>query len=401
MKREPPAYWLEQMARKIISNPTQAMRTTFESLPLSHQWMLFALLDCSDWLEQDEFVVAYENLCPPEHAGSSDRIIEELSESFLRVSTFAGAEGASVDWNHPTWRDLTTQILAGHHGHRQWFLKHCRHEGLRTAFAVAAGALGDINLPLLRSKEDWALLQLRFLSLPPATFLPMLAEPATLLKTDYAQNERLRALLIAMCARVIEIKRETRHWTDLELQHFLKLEQALSLRFFVPGLADYLRRILKGISNENLVYQAEASDLAKDVGRLAEFCRLQSRSLRFAWRHFLGSECLSEALDKLSICVENIIEGTDLSSLKTTQVLRSTAEEIDELLQALVALERTLQDEYELNFTVIIRDCRILVGKLRDKAYEDEELPDPKKYDDFSDDEDLTDEEIDQVFADL
>jgi hypothetical protein len=73
------------------------------------------------------------------------------------VSIRIGTE-ASIDWMHPSWRDLVIEELANDEAARQHFLKSCGAPGFLLALSVAGGATGNRAMPLLCSPKDWAAL---------------------------------------------------------------------------------------------------------------------------------------------------------------------------------------------------------------------------------------------------
>src|SRR5437773_2726429 len=73
------------------------------------------------------------------------------------VSIRIGIE-ASIDWMHPSWRDLVIEELATDEPAREHFLKNCGPPGFLLALSVAGGATGGRVMPLLRSPKDWTAL---------------------------------------------------------------------------------------------------------------------------------------------------------------------------------------------------------------------------------------------------
>lgn len=61
----------------------------------------------------------------------------------------------TVDWMHPSWRDLVIDRLIAHQSSRRKFLERCGITGFLLALSSAGGATGGRELPLLRSEEDW------------------------------------------------------------------------------------------------------------------------------------------------------------------------------------------------------------------------------------------------------
>jgi hypothetical protein len=133
------------------------MQVSFRKLPLSHRWMLFALLevDQSQSLSKgsSELEDRYNALCPSEVHQPFKRVIGELTEAFIKKSPGVMAE--RIDWIHPSCRDLAIDELCENPKERQHFLANCSLTGLALASSFAGGAEGRRHLPLLQSKSDW------------------------------------------------------------------------------------------------------------------------------------------------------------------------------------------------------------------------------------------------------
>ncbi len=61
----------------------------------------------------------------------------------------------TIEWMHPSWRDLVIDYLIAHQSSRRRFLERCGISGFLLALSSAGGATGGRDLPLLRSEEDW------------------------------------------------------------------------------------------------------------------------------------------------------------------------------------------------------------------------------------------------------
>ena len=82
-----------------------------------------------------------------------------MADHFLRVSQ------GSVDWVHPSWRDLVIEDLASHLEKRRHFLRSAGIDGVTLAISVAGGAAGERELPLMKADEAWDVLTTRALEL--------------------------------------------------------------------------------------------------------------------------------------------------------------------------------------------------------------------------------------------
>jgi hypothetical protein len=68
-----------------IRNPTDQMRKSFKGLPESHKWLLIALLEAGGVSSGERLSELYESHCPIDLRRPFDEVIEELSESFIRL----------------------------------------------------------------------------------------------------------------------------------------------------------------------------------------------------------------------------------------------------------------------------------------------------------------------------
>lgn len=62
---------------------------------------------------------------------------------------------SSVDWMHPSWRDLVIEHLASDESQRREFLLHTGLHGFLLALSSAGGATGGRQTPLLVREDDW------------------------------------------------------------------------------------------------------------------------------------------------------------------------------------------------------------------------------------------------------
>jgi hypothetical protein len=73
----------------------------------------------------------------------------------------------SVEWVHPSWRDLVIDHLAEDAAARAHFLCGCSHHGLLLALSFGGGNRGSRELPLLIGDPDWDALTDRIYELAP------------------------------------------------------------------------------------------------------------------------------------------------------------------------------------------------------------------------------------------
>ncbi len=161
-KNEISADEARQRVDEALTNPTKQMRISFRKLPVSHRWLLYSLLESdglrTSWLFRvgfcRELQKEYEALCPVADQQPFSRVLNELTEGFVKRSP--ALFQAEIDWIHPSCRDLAIEELAASSVDRQRFLQNCSEAGLFLASSLAGGQSGDRQLPLLQTAGDWA-----------------------------------------------------------------------------------------------------------------------------------------------------------------------------------------------------------------------------------------------------
>ncbi len=141
-----------------LSNPTKQMQVSFRKLPVSHRWFMFALLETGQdrlfmGLGLPTLQARYDTLCPPAVHQPYKRVLNELTEAFIKKSPGFFVE--EIDWIHPSCRDLAIDELMESKKDRQRFLANCSETGLSLATSLAGGAKGTRRFPLLQTPADW------------------------------------------------------------------------------------------------------------------------------------------------------------------------------------------------------------------------------------------------------
>jgi hypothetical protein len=152
---------IETLVDAEIREPTAAMAASFHALSAEHRALLTALLDVPPGPTPERALVAAVR----RHSASGfsrppTELVDRLSDHFLRT-----VEANSVDWVHPSWRDLVIDELVRDPDARRRFLDASSLEGLLLALSVGGAARGDRVLPLLREDADWDALGDRLASL--------------------------------------------------------------------------------------------------------------------------------------------------------------------------------------------------------------------------------------------
>lgn len=181
---------VKHQIEEALSNPTKQMRVTFRKLPVCHRWLLFALLEADHMSVMSRILCGstqrlqerYEALCPSNDQQPFNKVLNELTEAFVKKSP--GLFASEIGWIHPSCRDLAIEELAQSRRERHRFLMHCSEAGLLLASSLAGGATGARQLPLLQSDNDWADFSLRAKNL--------LAERVNVLRVIWFNYEQMK-----------------------------------------------------------------------------------------------------------------------------------------------------------------------------------------------------------------
>jgi hypothetical protein len=143
-----------------IRNPTLSMQRSFRALPERHRQMLIALLDCNRYSSIQSLNASLRRFHEPLGSSELFETVEELLSAFLKVShgrRFPELQwDDSVDWIHPSYRDLVIDELSRDLHLLRRFLRNASVDGLALAISAAGGPTGTRRFPLLNAPECWA-----------------------------------------------------------------------------------------------------------------------------------------------------------------------------------------------------------------------------------------------------
>jgi hypothetical protein len=390
---------VQQAASSIINNPTKAMEATFASLPIGHQWMLFALLDCGRWVKETELIEAYERLCPEEHVGPAAKLIAELNESFLHIERFAAT--ILVQWTHPTCKDLAVQMLAANHKDRQRFLRQCEQEGLRIAFSVGAGSTGKIHMPLLKAKKDWLLASERLKREPHGFALSLVLEPLKL-KTESSGFDQVSLQHLARDVCLHVRKTQTGKWSNNTLTTYLTVRQMVSLNLATPGLAAHLRELLNALDNHSWLSDPITDGFADYVDDLAKFCAAAATGNPCWWSLLSKCPTFLSAASFLAHATEqyddNFSEGLTLAA-----EFREASDAFEKLSNALASLSLTIKRAGRHDLLALSQRCSSSSSFLNNRAWEksDDHISSEPPATADEENENLSLHDLKSIFADL
>jgi hypothetical protein len=158
---------LKEVVMTEIQEPTNRMAKSFRNIDTSHQNFMISLLDAdSISIAEASASEAYFRLFRGEADVPPERIAVDLDGHFLRIKSataqnLSRSKGQSetitrtLEWIHPSWRDICIEYLAERKERRTKFLQRCSINGISLALSQGGGALGERINPLLRHDDDW------------------------------------------------------------------------------------------------------------------------------------------------------------------------------------------------------------------------------------------------------
>ncbi len=145
-----------------IRNPTQQMRRSYSRLPNIHRWILISLLELESPEVpelQERFQAHRGEIAPREFAESLD----DLIGTFVRVGLpLFDWEERSIEWIHPSYRDLVIDELSASADEQERFLRRASVAGTKLAISEAGGPAGERQSPLLATERSFNALDRRW-----------------------------------------------------------------------------------------------------------------------------------------------------------------------------------------------------------------------------------------------
>ena len=399
---------LHRLVHEAIQNPTKRMRSSYEVLTGPQKWLLISLLEGGYGCTRESLRTLYVK-----HAGKIagepfERLVEELSEGFVRIhhqnersmGSFKIEAYDWISWIHPSYRDLVIEELSNDPALKKDFLRNTNLEGIKLALSDTGGAIGGRTFPLTQSDDDWRALVERYLQLAvdangsePAELLQVLCSAHEVASTEKASH--LAQIISAVCD-VFREKWNSSGQTDLEslkayCQASAMCDRLPALPFFNEvweDLLSCLRDQTDGLSSM-LFWNPE---VLEDWVELIDL--LIKNEPRFLVR--VGfPERYAGQLAKLFECIQRELrEDVDTEGLS---VVATNAIRVAENTTRLMAL-----GGYESRATgPLIAQLHKYSGILRERAREhdreDEEPPD----DDYDRRTEDSDTDIEALFSDL
>jgi hypothetical protein len=148
---------LHRMVNNAIQNPTKRMRSSYEALKAPQKWLLISLLEGGYGCTMESLRILYEKRAGKIPGEPFARLVEELSEGFLRIQHHVAFEFGgetvieahdSVSWIHPSYRDLVIEELSTDSALKHEFLENTNLDGIKLALSDTGGAGGARKFPL-------------------------------------------------------------------------------------------------------------------------------------------------------------------------------------------------------------------------------------------------------------
>ena len=149
---------IHEAIRRELEEPTRPMKLSFDNLSVQHKSFLIGLLDVKQMPTPEDTYESYRRHNTGDKSISAESVSKDLLGHFLRESDRSSTK-KSIQWVHPTWRDLVIQTLHDNEYYRQPFLRSATLDGVLLALSTAGGKDGERIVPLLVDPADWASLE--------------------------------------------------------------------------------------------------------------------------------------------------------------------------------------------------------------------------------------------------
>jgi hypothetical protein len=400
---------VHRLVNQAIQNPTMRMRSSYEALTGPQKWLLISLLEGGSRCKMEKLRNLYEKHVGQVAGVPFGRLVEELSEGFLRIHhqnvwEFGGIKVEAYDWVswiHPSYRDLVIEELSSDAALKLQFLRNTNLEGIKLAISDTGGAAGGRKFPLTQSDSDWEPLIDRCVQLATDANESEATELLDVLRSAHgvASAEKGTRLVqaVSLACQVLREKWSTVGQTNLE-----------ALRAYCQ--ASKLCARLPPLPRFNEIWEAVLSHLKDKVG--STYSTL-----------FLFPEALDDWIELIDLLVSN--EPRFLAHVgfpeRYVEVIatlfecieRELREDVDDMALSEVATNvRRIADRVRRLGTLAGHEAgsiRTLVAKLhghsdalKDRASErDREQGDPPDYDDDDGRVEYSNKDIEALFSDL
>ncbi|MCH8837926.1 MAG: hypothetical protein IIA60_09040 [Candidatus Marinimicrobia bacterium] len=149
-----------------LANPTDHMTKSFNSLSNKYKWLLITILEIEGFFTRASDIL--ERLCQRVGAMTQttfDRLLNDLDGTFIRVNVAKNESVRTVDWIHPSYRDLLIEVLQNDQELQEEFLKTANVEGITLALSVSGSSYGERLLPFTKTENSFNIIRTRCLEM--------------------------------------------------------------------------------------------------------------------------------------------------------------------------------------------------------------------------------------------
>ena len=224
-----------------------------------------------------ELRVLYEADCPEVNHEPFEKVVQHLTEAFVKLRKTEWKK-PSIDWIHPSYRDLVIDELIQDSSLRTTFLRRASLERVKLAVSDTGGRYGNRKMPFIRSAESWDILRDRCLALIDSDdgdrdLLEVIANGASQ-GASMDQGQRWAKLLADIC-RTVQVKwdRSSKQIAARDLEAFSKARRAASPLPDLPNLQPTWDSLTESFRESVTRIRTDGSLSYDAFGKLTEFAR--------------------------------------------------------------------------------------------------------------------------------
>jgi len=143
---------LNALIDEAIQSPTKRMRRAFAGLPATHRSLLVDMLECKSYCTPDSLLEVYRSRHGAITVSAFREAVDDLIGTFIKVKY-----STSLDWIHPSYRDIVIDAVSEDAGLQMEFLRTATLQGLSLAFSTEGGANGSRRMPFMQCPDSWPL----------------------------------------------------------------------------------------------------------------------------------------------------------------------------------------------------------------------------------------------------
>ena len=249
----------------------------------------------------------------------------------------------TIDWIHPSVRDLVIEQLSNSSSAREAFLETVSIPGIKLAISDTGGAEGDRYLPLLQADSDWDILEKRCLfliseSTQPSSLREILLAFASALPE--AQSEDIRLKLASTLRAIMEglYRKLAGESIDLELlKAFSHCSTSFDPLFPLPSLKHTWEAAIANLSSESITGMF-------DGVRLIDFIQMHEprffRQVQFPANYEWIVEDVIQSVSSFTFGATDDLDDIDECSSRVDE-----CDQLDSVVESLLQWFPTFKDE--------------------------------------------------------